>query len=89
MLSFEFSCLNHLEQLRAKADAARAKVAHEAFKEAQGARQEALQRKKQERRKAIEIADSKLSVEALRKREEKERLRQMKKAMPRMKVSKA
>lgn len=76
-------------QLRAKADAARAKVAHEVFKEAQGARQEALQRKKQERRKAIEIADSKLSVEALRKREEKERLRQMKKAMPRMKVSKA
>lgn len=76
-------------QLRAKADAARAKVAQEAFKESQTARQEALQRKKQDRRKALESADSKLSVEAIRKREEKERLRQMKKAMPRMKISRA
>lgn len=76
-------------QLRAKADAARAKIAHEAFKEAQSARQEALQRKKQERRKAMEVVDSKLSAEALHKREEKERLRQVRKAMPRMKISKA
>ncbi|KAI5077911.1 hypothetical protein GOP47_0007735 [Adiantum capillus-veneris] len=76
-------------QLRAKADAARAKVAQEAFKEAQTARQEASQKRKQERRKAFESVDSKLSVEAIRKREEKERLRQMKKSMPRIKISRA
>ncbi|MCO5606616.1 hypothetical protein L7F22_060804 [Adiantum nelumboides] len=76
-------------QLHTKADAARAKVAQEVFKEAQTARQEALQKKKHERRKALESIDTKLSVEAVRKREEKERLRQMKKAMPRMKISRA
>lgn len=76
-------------QLRAKAESARAKVAQEAFKDAQGARQEALLKKKEERRKALESSDSRLSVETLRKREEKERLRQMKKAMPRIKVSRA
>ncbi|KAH7438521.1 hypothetical protein KP509_04G018600 [Ceratopteris richardii] len=76
-------------QLRAKADAARAKVAHEAFKEAQTARQEALQKMKEEKRRALENSGSKLTMEALRKREEKQRLRLMKKAMPRIKVSRA
>ncbi|XP_060167644.1 uncharacterized protein At5g49945 [Lycium barbarum] len=72
---------------RTKTDGARQKVAQEIYKELQNARQEALQRKKAEQRKKIEEAEAKLSAEALRKKEAKERARQMKKAMPKMKMS--
>ncbi|KAJ0734346.1 putative PAT complex subunit CCDC47 protein [Helianthus annuus] len=74
-------------QARSKTEAARTKVAQEVYKELQNARQEALQRKKAERRKLMEEAESKLNAEALRKREAKERSRQLKKAMPKMKMS--
>lgn len=77
-------------QAKTKADSARAKVAHEAFKETQSARQEALLKRKEERRKALEDVElSKLSPEGLRKREEKERARQMKKSMPKVKMTRA
>ncbi|BBN05281.1 PAT complex subunit CCDC47 [Marchantia polymorpha subsp. ruderalis] len=77
-------------QTRLKAENARAKVAQEAFKENQGARHEALLRKKEERRKALEEAEAaKLSPEFMRKREEKERARQLKKAMPKIKMTRA
>ncbi|KAJ8572631.1 hypothetical protein K7X08_009142 [Anisodus acutangulus] len=72
---------------RTKTDGARMKVAQEIYKELQNARQEALQRKKAEQRKKIEEAEAKLSAEALRKKEAKERARQMKKAMPKMKMT--
>ncbi|KAJ8529770.1 hypothetical protein K7X08_036605 [Anisodus acutangulus] len=72
---------------RTKTDGARMKVAQEIYKELQNARQEALQRKKAEQRKNIEEAEAKLSAEALRKKEAKERARQMKKAMPKMKMT--
>ncbi|KAH6762597.1 hypothetical protein C2S52_020030 [Perilla frutescens var. hirtella] len=74
---------------RAKTEAARAKVAQEMYKELQNARQDALQRKKAEQRKKLEEAEAKLSAEALRRKEAKERARQMKKAMPKMKMTKA
>ncbi|KAJ6711298.1 ADIPOCYTE-SPECIFIC PROTEIN 4-RELATED [Salix purpurea] len=74
-------------QARSKTDAARAKAAQEAYKELQSARQEALQKKKTERKKMLEEAEAKLSAEAIRKREEKERARQMKKAMPKVKMT--
>ncbi|OIT26179.1 PREDICTED: uncharacterized protein At5g49945-like [Nicotiana attenuata] len=74
---------------RTKTDGARTKVAQEIYKELQNARQEALQRKKAEQRKKIEEAEAKLSAEALRKKEAKERARQMKKAMPKMKMTRA
>ncbi|KAI3770380.1 hypothetical protein L6452_01511 [Arctium lappa] len=74
-------------QARSKTEAARSKVAQEVYKELQNARQEALQRKKAERRKMMEEAESKLNAEALRKREAKERARQLKKAMPKIKMS--
>lgn len=67
---------------RTKTDGARMKVAQEIYKELQNARQEALQRKKAEQRKKGEEVEAKLSAEALRKKEAKERARQMKKAMP-------
>lgn len=76
-------------QARTKTDGARTKVAQEIYKELQNARQEALQRKKAEQRKKIEEAEAKLSAEALRKKEAKERARQMKKAMPKMKMTRA
>ena len=76
-------------QARSKTDAARAKVAQEAYKELQNARQEAIQRKKAERRKMMEEAEAKLSAEVIRKKEAKERARQMKKAMPKMKMTRA
>ncbi|KAG8364059.1 hypothetical protein BUALT_Bualt19G0086700 [Buddleja alternifolia] len=72
---------------RSKTEAARSKVAQEIYKELQNVRQEALQRKKAEQRKKLEEAEAKLSAEALRKREVKERARQMKKAMPKMKMT--
>ncbi|CAN4110712.1 unnamed protein product [Withania somnifera] len=74
---------------RTKTEGARMKVAQEIYKELQNARQEALQRKKAEHRKKIEEAEAKLSAEALRKKEAKERARQMKKAMPKMKMTRA
>ncbi|KAD5317965.1 hypothetical protein R6Q59_033284 [Mikania micrantha] len=74
-------------QTRTKTEAARSKVALEAYKELQNERQEALQRKKAERRKMMEEAGSKLNAEALRKKEAKERARQLKKAMPKIKMS--
>ncbi|XP_037493748.1 uncharacterized protein At5g49945 [Jatropha curcas] len=76
-------------QARSKTKAARVKAAQEAYKELQGARQEALQRKKAERKKTQEEAEAKLSAEAIRKREAKERARQMKKAMPKVKMTRA
>lgn len=72
---------------RTKTDGARMKVAQEIYKELQNARQEALQRKKAEQRKKVEEAEAKLSAEALRKKEAKDRARQMKKAMPKMKMT--
>lgn len=72
---------------RSKTEAARAKVAQELYKELQNVRQEALQRKKAEQRKKIEEAEAKLSAEALRKKEAKERAKQMKKAMPKIKMT--
>ncbi|KAL3651540.1 hypothetical protein CASFOL_004542 [Castilleja foliolosa] len=74
---------------RSKTEASRAKVAQEIYKEFQYARQDALQKKKADQRKKLEEAEMKLSAEALRKREAKERARQMKKAMPKMKMTKA
>ncbi|XVE48577.1 hypothetical protein DITRI_Ditri01bG0012500 [Diplodiscus trichospermus] len=72
---------------RSKTEAARVKAAQEAYKELQNARQEALQKKKAERKKMLEEAEAKLSAEATRKKEAKERARQMKKAMPKMKMT--
>lgn len=74
-------------QGRSKTEAARQKVAQEVYKELQNVRQEALQKKKAERRKLMEEAEAKLSAEALRKKEAKERTRQMKKAMPKVKMT--
>ncbi|GFQ04523.1 uncharacterized protein at5g49945 [Phtheirospermum japonicum] len=74
---------------RSKTEASRAKVAQEIYRELQYARQDALQKKKADQRKKLEEAEMKLSAEALRKREAKERARQMKKAMPKMKMTKA
>ncbi|XP_052192708.1 uncharacterized protein At5g49945 [Diospyros lotus] len=75
-------------QARSKTEAARQKAAQEAYKELQNARQEALQKKKAERRKVIE-AEAKLSAEAIRRKEAKEKARQMKKAMPKVKMTRA
>ncbi|XP_010520781.1 PREDICTED: uncharacterized protein At5g49945-like [Tarenaya hassleriana] len=74
-------------QARNKTEAARQKAAQEAYKELQNARQEVLQRKKAEKKKTMEEAEAKLSAEALRKKEARERARQMKKAMPKMKMT--
>ncbi|XP_059648211.1 uncharacterized protein At5g49945-like [Cornus florida] len=75
-------------QARSKTEAARLKAAQEAYKEYQNARQEALQKKKAERRKMME-AEAKLSAEAIRKKEARERARQMKKAAARVKMTRA
>ncbi|VFQ89650.1 unnamed protein product [Cuscuta campestris] len=74
---------------RSKAEVARLKVAQEFYKELQNARQEALQRKKAEQRKKLEEAEAKLSAEAIRKKEAKDRARQLKKGMPKMKMTRA
>jgi hypothetical protein len=74
-------------QARSKPEAARAKLAQEVHKELQYARQEAIQRKKLEKKKMMEEAELKLNAEALRKREAKERARQLKKSMPKIKMS--
>eukprot|EP01018_Ginkgo_biloba_P017964 Gb_01275 [translate_table: standard] len=67
---------------RTKVETARVKVAHEVYKELHNARQEAIQRKKEERRKMLEEIEAKLSVKAIQKKEEKDCLRQLKKSMP-------
>ncbi|KAG1328044.1 hypothetical protein COCNU_01G019780 [Cocos nucifera] len=71
---------------RSKTEAARTKAAQEAFKELQNVRQEALQKRKAEKKKLMAEAEAKLSAEAVRKKEEKERARQMKKSMPKIKM---
>ncbi|GLT97036.1 hypothetical protein SLE2022_146230 [Rubroshorea leprosula] len=76
-------------QARSKTDAARLKAAQEAYKELQSARQEALQKKKAERKKMLDESEAKLSAEAIRKKESKERARQLKKAMPKVKMTRA
>ncbi|GMH06761.1 hypothetical protein Nepgr_008601 [Nepenthes gracilis] len=76
-------------QARSKTDAARVKAAQESYKELQNARQEAMQKRKAERKKMIEEAEATLSAEAIQKKEAKERARQMKKAMPKMKMTRA
>lgn len=76
-------------QARSKTEAARSKAALEAHKELQSARQEALQKKKAERKRMLEEAEAKLSAEAIRKKEAKERSRQMKKGMPKIKMTRA
>lgn len=84
-----FKFRNVLMQARLKTEAIRSKAAQEAYKELQNARQEALQRKKAERKKMMEEAEAKLSAESIRKKEAKERARQMKKAMPKIKMTRA
>ncbi|CAH8390350.1 unnamed protein product [Eruca vesicaria subsp. sativa] len=74
-------------QARNKTETGRQKAAEEAYKELQNARQEALQKKKAERKKLMEEAEAKLSAEVIRKKEVKERARQVKKAMPKVKMS--
>lgn len=76
-------------QARSKTEAARVKAAQEVYRELQNARLEALQKKKAERKKMLEEAEAKLSAEAVRKKEAKERARQMKKAIPKMKMTRA
>nr|GEZ83066.1 hypothetical protein CTI12_AA035220 [Tanacetum cinerariifolium] len=80
-----FLQLDIIENARSKPEAARAKLAQEVHKELQYARQEAIQRKKLEKKKMMEEAELKLNAEALRKREAKERARQLKKSMPKIK----
>ncbi|XP_057976536.1 uncharacterized protein At5g49945-like [Malania oleifera] len=76
-------------QARSKTEAARSKAAQEAYKELQNARQEAFQKRKAEKKKMVEEAEAKLTAEGLRKKEAKERARQMKKGMPKMKMTRA
>lgn len=76
-------------QAKSKTEAARMKVAQEVYKELQYARQEELQKKKAEKKKMVEEAEAKLSAEAIRKREAKDRAKQMKKVMPKMKMTRA
>lgn len=76
-------------QARSKTEITRMKLAQEAHKEQQNARQETLQRKKAERKKLMEEAEAKLGAEAVKRKEAKERARQMKKSMPRVKMTRA
>ncbi|KAG7537316.1 hypothetical protein ISN44_As13g012180 [Arabidopsis suecica] len=76
-------------QARNKTESGRQKAAEEAHKELQNARQEALQKKKAEKKKMMEEAEAKLSAEVIRKKEAKERARQVKKAVPKMKMSRS
>ncbi|EPS68395.1 hypothetical protein M569_06375, partial [Genlisea aurea] len=69
--------------VRSKTEAARSKAAQEAAqKELQNARQEAAQKKK-----AADVGQ--LSAEAIRRKEAKDRAKQMKKAMPKLKMTRA
>lgn len=65
-------------QARSKTEAARIKAAQEAHKELQNIRQEALQKKKAEKKKLMEEVESRLKAVAIRKKEEKERARELK-----------
>ncbi|GLT85788.1 hypothetical protein SLE2022_039650 [Rubroshorea leprosula] len=76
-------------QAHSKTDAARLKAAQEAYKELQSTRQEALQKKKAEKKKMLEESEAKLSAEAIRKKETKDRARQLKKGMPKIKMTRA
>ncbi|CAH2070583.1 unnamed protein product [Thlaspi arvense] len=76
-------------QARNKTESGRQKAAEEAYKELQNVRQEALQKKKAERKKMMEEAEAKLSAEVIRKKETKERARQVKKAMPKVKMNRS
>ncbi|OVA01522.1 Protein of unknown function DUF1682 [Macleaya cordata] len=76
-------------QARSKTESARVKAAREVYKELQNARQEALQKKKAEKRKMMEEIEAKLGAEALRKKEAKDRAKQMKKVMPKVKMTRA
>lgn len=76
-------------QARSKTEAARSKALQEAYKELHNARQEAMQKKKAEKKRMLEEAEAKLSAESVRKKEAKERARQMKKSMPKMKMTRA
>ncbi|KAK9109817.1 hypothetical protein Sjap_017877 [Stephania japonica] len=76
-------------QVRSRTEATRLKMAQEAYKELQSVRQEVLQKKKAERRKMAEEAEAKLSEEAIRKKEAKERARQLKKSAPKVKMTRA
>ncbi|PKA64772.1 Uncharacterized protein AXF42_Ash016803 [Apostasia shenzhenica] len=73
-------------QARSKTEAPRAKAAQESLKEMQSARQEALQKRRAEKKRLIEEAEAKLSAEAVRRKEEKERARQMKKLGPKVRM---
>ncbi|KAK3264747.1 hypothetical protein CYMTET_26528, partial [Cymbomonas tetramitiformis] len=73
---------------KAKSDAIRAKVEAAAFKETLSSRQEAIWRKKAEKKEAEREAEANLSKEAIRKREVKERKQQLKKSQAKMKISK-
>lgn len=74
--------ISYVLQSRSKTEVVRAKVAQEVHRELLNLRQEAMQRKKTERKEM----ETKLSGEALRKKEEKERARQLKKSMPKVKM---
>jgi type IV secretory pathway VirB6-like protein len=76
-------------QARNKTESGRQKAAEEAYKELHNARQEALQKKKAEKKKMMEEAEAKMSAEVIRKKEAKERARQVKKAVPKMKMSRS
>ncbi len=69
-----------------KAETARVKYLEEENKELKEQRLEAALKRKEEKRK---MEEAKLSPAELAKRQEKERVKAMKKAMPRMKLSKA
>ncbi|KMZ58315.1 putative Coiled-coil domain-containing protein 47 [Zostera marina] len=73
-------------QARTKTVASRTKAAQEAYREMQNARQEELQKRKAEKKRLADEASVKLSAEAMRKREEKDRARQMKKGAPKVKM---
>ncbi|CAL9112798.1 unnamed protein product [Musa acuminata var. zebrina] len=71
---------------QSKTEAARAKATKEEYKEQQNLRQEAMEKKKAEKKKSLEEAEMKLTAQAIRKKEEKDRARQLKKSMPRVKM---
>ncbi|KAH7681005.1 Formin homology 2 domain (FH2 domain)-containing protein [Dioscorea alata] len=58
-------------QVRSRTNAARLKAAQDTSKELQNARQEALQKQNEERRKFMEEADAKFSTDAINRRQEK------------------
>ncbi|KAM0939968.1 putative PAT complex subunit CCDC47 protein [Dioscorea sansibarensis] len=74
-------------QTRSRTDAARLKAAHEACKELQNTKREALRKQKEEKRKLMDEAEAnKLSADAINRRLEKEGARQLKKSKPPKKI---